>query len=433
MEKNKKKNSFKKLLDRLQEESWQLELLISGFAIFGLFYALEPVVYNLQLAQYDNNQVFVILYIIVHFSIQILIFNLLVHVLLRGLWIGSLGLRYVFGDIDFDKLNYSEQFNKYLRKNIGSFDAYINKLENICSVIFSISFLLVFYIFSFFIICFILIGFNTPAPDWLVYILRPLFVLFAFGTLLTFFDFITQGLLKKNKWISKIYFPFYRFFSILTLSFLYRPLVYNLLDNKHGRRISLGLIPFYFLIYVVFHLNYQKSNFITQESTKVSNSIIANSSNYEDIIKENNKVLIGSFAIQSKVISEPYLKLIVPLSKSIEDSLIQFNSEMKPINDKRGLYFRSVVTFNSNPTKLQDFSKEYLTTFENYYRFKIDTTYYKTEFIITNFNYKLTLESYIGIKDLLEGKHIIEFQSLKNNGTDTLITIGKIPFWYYKN
>ncbi len=34
MEKERKSSSFKDLLDRLQVESWQLELLISGFAIF---------------------------------------------------------------------------------------------------------------------------------------------------------------------------------------------------------------------------------------------------------------------------------------------------------------------------------------------------------------------------------------------------------------
>ena len=32
---------FRKLLDKLQQDSWQLELLISGFAIFGLFSSLE--------------------------------------------------------------------------------------------------------------------------------------------------------------------------------------------------------------------------------------------------------------------------------------------------------------------------------------------------------------------------------------------------------
>ena len=56
--------------------------------------------------------------------------------------------------------------------------------------------------------------------------------IFLFGAFLTFFDLVTAGLLKKKQWVSKIYFPFYWVFSILTLSFLYIPLVYNFLDNK---------------------------------------------------------------------------------------------------------------------------------------------------------------------------------------------------------
>ena len=55
----------------------------------------------------------------------------------------------------------------------------------------------------------------------------------------TIIDFKTSRKLKKKQWISKIYFPFYRLFSIVTLSFLYRPLVYNFLDNKFGKRVSL--------------------------------------------------------------------------------------------------------------------------------------------------------------------------------------------------
>ena len=35
--------AFKKLLQKLQEESWQLELPISGFAIFGLFTAFPHI------------------------------------------------------------------------------------------------------------------------------------------------------------------------------------------------------------------------------------------------------------------------------------------------------------------------------------------------------------------------------------------------------
>ena len=45
---NYKSPEFKKWLDKLQQESWQLELLISGFAIFGLFSAFEPLQLKFQ-------------------------------------------------------------------------------------------------------------------------------------------------------------------------------------------------------------------------------------------------------------------------------------------------------------------------------------------------------------------------------------------------
>jgi hypothetical protein len=115
-----------------------LELLISAFAISGLFYIFEPIAHKMLVAQFDNNHFLIFILVITYFSLQILIFNLMLHLLLRSLWIGSLGLRYVFGKIDFEQLNYGEQFTKYLKRKVGSFDAYISKLENICSIIFVI-------------------------------------------------------------------------------------------------------------------------------------------------------------------------------------------------------------------------------------------------------------------------------------------------------
>ena len=93
--------AFKKLLNRLQEESWQLELLISGFAIFGLFSAFEPLELGLFEARANDQSYYLAIYWVALISCYILIFNLIFHVLLRGMWIGALGLRYVSGDIDY--------------------------------------------------------------------------------------------------------------------------------------------------------------------------------------------------------------------------------------------------------------------------------------------------------------------------------------------
>ena len=52
------------------------------------------------------------------------------------------------------------------------------------------------------------------------------------------------GWVKRQKGIAGFYYPVYRFFSVITLAFIYRPIYYNLLDNKFGRNIVLLLIPY---------------------------------------------------------------------------------------------------------------------------------------------------------------------------------------------
>lgn len=137
MSQNYNKPTFKKLLDRLQEESWQLELLISGFAIYGLFSAYPALELKMasHQAQNHNNLFFTLILIVALSACSILIFNLLLHILLRGLWIGALGLRYISGDIEYDALNYTQRFSNYLKDKVGSFDKYIGRLENYCSII----------------------------------------------------------------------------------------------------------------------------------------------------------------------------------------------------------------------------------------------------------------------------------------------------------
>ena len=216
-----KSPSFKKLLDSLQQQSWELELIISGFAIFGLFTAYDPIRASLINAQNEEQIYSFVILMVALIACSILLFNLLLHVVLRGLWIGALGLRYVSGDIDFEELNYSEKFKSYLKKRIVSFDRYIAGLENYCSVLFAISFLLIFYVLA--ITCVILsivlvanfVIDNEYLPGWISNGVGAVLMTFlGIGMFLTFFDFITQGLLKRNKWVAKFYFPIYWIFRL---------------------------------------------------------------------------------------------------------------------------------------------------------------------------------------------------------------------------
>jgi len=432
--------AFKKLLQKLQEESWQLELLISGFAIFGLFQAIDPL--SIAGNEAENNKYIFLATIltVTYVSCFILLFNLLLHVVLRGLWIGALGLRYVSGDIDYEELNYSPKFTKYLKNKIGSFDKYIGNLENYCSVIFAISFLLIFYVLAFTLtlasvglIAFYLID-NDSHPILYKAIGIPLVLFILIGMILSFIDFITQGWLKKKKWISKIYFPIYWVFSFLTLSFLYRPLVYNFLDHKFGRRLSFMLVPLYFLILLGSSFSYVKSNYLFTRF--YSNEYVANERNYENLLDKREGKFISNAAIPSKVITDNYLKVFIVFSEDTEDEIFIFNEGLKPDEDKRGL--TSGISFNDNPFNNKDkdsLELEYMKVLNNIYHIKIDSTTHKTDLVISKSKTgELGFETFIDLKAITRGKHIVELTQDYIRKNDTIKRIkASIPFWYYPN
>ncbi|MBC2845970.1 hypothetical protein [Winogradskyella flava] len=431
--------AFKKLLQKLQEESWQLELLISGFAIFGLFTAFPHIHIAARAAQNDEKIYLWIILMVAFVSCAILIFNLLLHVVLRGLWIGALGLRYVSGDIDYDELKYSAKFTKYLKKNVGSFDRYIARLENYCSIIFAISFLLIFYVLALTLTIIAIVGVvklfldnDNISKSFGPFIGIPLIIFIVFGMLLTFMDFITLGWLKKKKWLSKIYFPFYWIYSKITLAFLYRPLVYNFLDNKFGRRVSFALVPVYILILVATSFNYKTSNYFNSSSS--SNSYMADRNNYEDVLDEED--FIEEVAINSKVITDKHLKIFMVIYEDFDDYIFTFNKGLKPEKDIRGLDSDIVVTSNISWSKRDSLRQEYIRTLNEVFTIRIDSTDYESDFIFgESLKGQKGFETYINLKDLSEGKHLLKVLRKRiNREKDTVNNYhDRIPFWYFPN
>nr|WP_297787021.1 hypothetical protein [uncultured Allomuricauda sp.] len=435
--------TFKKLLDSLQQQSWELELIISGFAIFGLFTAYDPLRIEMVNAQNEDQVYRFVVYFILNIACSILLFNLLLHVILRGLWIGALGLRYVSGDIEFEKLRYSERFTKYLKKRIVSFDRYIANLENYCSVLFAISFLLIFYVLAMtmiilsivFVANYIIEG--DIFPEQFGEIFGAILIVFIiFGMFLTFIDFITQGWLKKKKWISRLYFPVYWIFSFITLSFLYRPLVYNFLDNRFGKRLILLLAPIYIIILMITSLEYRNSNYLEQDLN--SSRTYANRENYLDMMTEEGD-FPGSMVIPSKVITQPYLSVFIPFSESLENRVFAYNDSLTPEDDRRGL--SSSIQINSSwSNKITSLRQKdsirniYLKTFNEMYSFRIDTLDVDEDFILTTGMKNIFgFETFLKISNLDEGKHILRLRR-KRKEKDAVVTYTDVilPFWYFK-
>lgn len=431
-EKYEQNEKFKKWLDILQQESWQLELIISGFAIYGLFLLIDPIRASILKSQIDENMYSGFFWSGLLIAWFILTVNLLAHVVLRGLWIGAIGLRYVSGEIDYDAFKYNLKFLEHLKKRVGSFDTYVAKLEKYCSVIFSVTFLLVFYMLGVLLIVFLI----TIVSSWMndggykEWIGIPIIVFLALGSMLTFIDFITQGWLKRKKWTTIFYFPIYWMFKYLTLSFLYRPMVYNLLDTKFGKRLSFIIVPLYIGISILAGMSFNTSNYL--EFGSRSSSIIANVQNYEEFI-EDEMDYVNLASIPSKVITDPFLHVFIVYGSSVEDDVFYFYEDLKPKYDVRG--FQSPVRFGAGSDwgKTNESMADYLNALQEMYRIKVDSVLFKSDFVLTeNKRNQKGYETFLDMKGVARGRHLLKI-SRKDHRKDSVYfrKIIEIPFWYY--
>lgn len=256
-----KTESLSEQLDRLQEDSWQLELIVSGVVIFLLIGAFTPLsdiskqVAILQMGASLVATVASMFFTFLQLSYLLLVGMFLLHLSIRGVWIGAIGLRSVSGGFDYEELEFQPKFSRFLRKRLGDFDDYIARLERNASITFSLAFLLFFAILSvgLFFVAVILGVFIFTGPDgqvnaedmavgkWWFYTLIALVafwcLLMVLAGLFYLVDFVTFGWLKRRRWLHRVYYPFYRLLGWITLARLYRPIYYNIIDNRFGKRL----------------------------------------------------------------------------------------------------------------------------------------------------------------------------------------------------
>jgi len=432
-----KKKSFVKWLEILQQESWQLELLISGFAIFLLasaYDSMDGIKYQIDLLGNGNSYFSTLLtfpFQILLGSWYVLIINLVLHVLLRGLWISTIGIRYVSGEIDFDFLNLSSKFDRFLKKRIISFDHYIQQLEQLCSIVFGFTFLIIFLLISggLFVIGILLLVLPLTTlreiSTGLIAIPLGFLIVYIFGGFLYFIDFMTLGWIKKRKSIASLYYPIYRFFSVITLSFVYRPLYYNLIDNKYGRKVVLFLIPYGIVFILISSMTVRTYSYLPDYRLNESLEI----DKYDDTWREAQ--LISSASVQSKFVKNGYIELYLPyVGKSDDEVISLLCPDLKAA--EKGVFF-----FGRNGNGGQIDAKEALDCHSQ--RFQIfvnDSLLNDLEFRFFDHPKRKNngLLTILDVDFLERGEHKLKInvlfaQSLK--GKDTLVfrQTDDIPFW----
>ncbi len=348
-EKKSSSNVFAEWLEKLQQESWQLELIISGFAIYGLFSAndyMNGIDDNVFYSGEWYTVLIMFALIVIRVGIMISTTNLLVHVFIRGLWIGAIGLRYVSGDIDYDKLNYSPRINGFYQKKIGSFDRYIEKLEKLASTIFSYTFLLFFISFSCFIYLMTIFAFvyYFITNNINGFLPKTITIFHSLLGLIIAFDFVTLGLLKriKQKHFSAIFYWIYRYVGLFTFSFLWRPIALNFLDTKFTKVFFVMIIPYFLIILSLSEFEINQLEFypiIDRIDRNVSSNdkYIYNNNNYDDEFSDRkDKAWINLISIPSKRVSGSIFEVFVKGLGSDDRLISQQKSNLHKIR-KKGL------------------------------------------------------------------------------------------------
>jgi hypothetical protein len=340
----KQEEQISQWLKKLERESWQLELLVSAFTIFLLIMAMgsyddftQKISYTFDLGDSVLSFVYIFL-LLLGLSIKALVVFLVLHLMLRGFWIGSIGLRSVQASVDFEKLNYSEFFTDKLKRKVISLDNLVVMLDEICSLIFSFAFLIISIILAFglYLLFLGIVGFSlgslapltTGAFSTIISIIGAVIAIVVIITgLIYFIDYLTLGFFKKYRWLSRIYYPFYRFYGIITLAVISKSIYYYLISKFSKKRIR--IVYTLALLVIIFSslTEFDQYQFFPNQN---DNHVLT--TNQYDNLRAADTHISGA-SIESNIVSKGYLQLFLRYDPS-DNELIQSNCpDFSPIKN----------------------------------------------------------------------------------------------------
>ena len=437
-----------KWVKKLQQESWELELLVSGFSILLLTKltgiletTLDNIINGLNVHLALSGAIMLFLMFVI-LSSYALIINLVIHLIFRGFWVGIVGLGSVAPTTEFPKLKYSKFFTKKLEKKITKLDELVIVIDKISSLIFTFAFLIIFFLISIGLFIISIVFFEQFASlitgltegvfkSILKNTFNGLLILFLISGIIYLIDFLTLGFFKKYNRLSKIYYPIYTLFGWITLSFLYRTLYYNLISKFSKRKVGLILIPYLLVLIIVPLSNFDHHIYFPDKSIQSH----INNDYYSDLRKADSHV--QEIDIPSYIIRDNFLPIFISY-KPIDNKLIKkaypdleplknegYNSELKISND--------ADNFGITDIEIEKDQKEMLKSMAALYEIYLNDSltqnpdfYFKTH---VN-NKEKGLFTVIDIIDLPRGKNILKLKRVMFDGDkQTMGDLAIVPFW----
>ncbi|MEM9835948.1 MAG: hypothetical protein AAF828_05570 [Bacteroidota bacterium] len=442
------KNTDHDFLAQLERDSWNLELIISGLALIGLAAAGDYVDEKFDHISHWKEELLPAAFLLISIiSAGYLIFiNLVVHFLLRSLWVAGLGLRSVSGEVNFLRLKMAPRFDRFLRRRIGSFDQYLERLDKLCSVLFAFSFLIAMIVISFFIwmaLLMLLAGVVGRQVD--TTLSRVTFIIsllsYLLGTLLYLIDFISLGRIKKIKWFSVVYYPVYRFFGWITLARFYRPIYYNFIDTAYTRKILWAIPPYLLLLFFISGIQinaFATYDYMDFNAGNQKNGRVANLEHYTDHRQTLNDPVAVPIEIPSDYIRERVLRVKFPILPSYNE-IVWHNCPDFSLAPQQLVShdfiegMRGSINDVDLPAKQLDTMRTCITQAIELTIDEVPVSLEESIFLFADDAHFATLQTYVPLDSLSRGLHQIHFKNYEYRPRSDTVRVAKeyvLPFYY---
>lgn len=378
-------------LKLLQDKSWELELIISGGAIFSLLQLSDFAInfFNYLLSSTVITGISIIK-VFTMFIIKSLTLGFFFHIVARSFWISIVALSsYIEYRKPIRDIQYQKPFKNPTLKNLPDT---IIKVDQYSSFLFSTSFNIVFATLGGLILIFVILSVAIRLENF-EYIFYAIIITY-------YFDLFTFSALRKIKYVSYFLYPFFKLFDILSLRFIYFSSFE--ITSRYSRKIYIALyyLAFFCLSILFTYLSVQKSmkwpNVFDQRKNRFNlseNPIYYSDAHYRS--KSNDAITNAS--IQSDIIHEPFICLHIYYSVFLDDDIERIPSPKKK-------------------------------NFENLFQISVNDSIYNN---LSFYTLQMSgIVTYIDIQNLPTGSHLLKIENLYPDDSTKAKLI--IPFSYYK-
>ncbi len=417
----------KNWLQRLKDESWEAELLVSAIAIFGTSQLFKIIDWstNMFIDILPPNQYLIAYYIMFFglFAISVLVSMFVIHFILRAYWVGLVGLNSVFPDYSVENSVYSKIYTEKIISILPKLKDSIKKVDELCSVIFSVAFTLLFTYSYMALFSSLYLGLYNILSSFIpsyILLIPAVIILLTILLQMIFGIIANMKKYKENEKIQNWFFQMAKKSSVLTLGPLYKSIMQTMMifgsNFKKKKAMIYLLITFIFsgiivTSYKVANTNIlyliQKGKHISFDKTRI----------YPSYYQTENTAYLLTPEIASDIIESNILKVFIPV----------FKHETKMSESVYDAYTKDV-----SKSKNEQRDERRLHNLNRYKKY--NQVYLNDEKVVTDFikyNHPKTKQfgilCYLKLTDALDSKNTITIKKVYGNDNDTEWTI---PFHY---